>query len=211
MKNRLFVPTLCLCVLAGLSIARTAHADIWAEQGDAGGLVPGQQTTGTGPLTSISGLLNTGDLEDAFAIRISDPANFRATAVGGTSFDTQLFLFDAAGNGIAFNDDSQGTFQSTLTNLFTSNLSAGIYILAIAGYNHDAFDAGGNQIFADAPFLSERGPNAGVGPLASWQTSGETGSYTLALQGAEFATVPTPGAVALAGLGMLVAWKRKRN
>jgi hypothetical protein len=43
-----------------------------------------------------------------YAIYIEDPATFSATTVGGATFDTQLWLFDANGKGVVANDDSGG-------------------------------------------------------------------------------------------------------
>ena len=68
--------------------------------------------------------------------------SFSATTVGGAGFDTQLFLFDDDGAGVArgkvANDDSSGTFQSTLptaptplTNGGTLSYPPGVYYLAI--------------------------------------------------------------------------------
>jgi len=200
------------CVASLLGLAGAANADVWIENGDASG--SGQIVLGSGPLTAITGVLTgnsteLADFEDLFVFSITEPLNFRATTVGGSGFDTQLFLFDAAGNGIAFNDDSAGTFNSTLTSTFTSSLAAGTYTIAVSGYDRDALDDGGLEIFADSPFNGERGPTAGRGPIASWGGSGSTGSYTISFNGAGF--VPTPGAAALAGLGFLAAAKRRRR
>ena len=198
-----------------LGLAGVASADVWVETGDAGALAPGQETVGSGPLTSILGVLEGNnargaDFEDVYCIRITDPMNFRATTIGGAAFDTQLSLFDAMGNGIAFNDDSSG-LQSLITNAFTAALPAGVFALAISGFDHDGLDAGGLEIFADTPFGGERGPTAGRGPLASWGGIGSIGTYSITLVGAEFCNIPTPGAAALAGLGGLALLKRRRN
>ncbi|MGQ0626846.1 MAG: DVUA0089 family protein [Phycisphaerales bacterium] len=205
-----------LAAIAVAGLAAAANAQSWAETGDAPAL-GGQTTVGAGVLNVITGGLtgNAGglsDFEDLYIIRIADPLNFRATTTVGSTFDTQLFLFDAAGNGIAFNDDSTG-LQSTLTNAFTSALPAGLYLLAVSGYDRDGVDANGLEIFADTPFASERGPTVGRGPLAGWSGSNSSiGTYTITLQGVEFAqAVPTPGSAALAGLGCLAVAKRRRR
>ncbi|GIV07654.1 MAG: hypothetical protein KatS3mg017_0856 [Fimbriimonadales bacterium] len=48
-----------------------------------------------------------------YVIYISDPENFSATTVNNeTNFDTQLWLFDAEGKGVVFNDDEVGSTLS---------------------------------------------------------------------------------------------------
>ncbi|HMO36979.1 MAG TPA: DVUA0089 family protein [Gemmatales bacterium] len=76
-----------------------------------------------------------------YAFIITQPTNFVATTVtglgGSANFDTQLFLFNANGFGIAANDDSSSSVQSTINNstgLYTS-LAAGLYYLAISSYD----------------------------------------------------------------------------
>jgi MYXO-CTERM domain-containing protein len=53
-----------------------------------------------------------------------------------------------------------------------------------------------------------------TGVLSGWAHTpleGVTGNYTIALTGAEFHTVPSPGAAAVLGLGGLPAARRRRN
>jgi len=93
----------------------------WVEQGDAGRLVDGaQSTTGSGSVSKIRGTLtgeiaaNAGpsqsDYHDMYVIFISDPQNFTATTTvepdGPTQFDSRLFLFRLDGNGLLGNDDT---------------------------------------------------------------------------------------------------------
>lgn len=201
---------LALAAVAGL--ASVANAQIWTEVPDADGLMP-QMTSGTGPLNQIDGFLGnrtdgTADLEDMYCIYIANPALFGATTVGGASFDTQLFLFNAAGFGVTFNDDSTGT-QSTLSGVNVPG--PGYYNIAISGYDRDAVSAGG-QIWSDTPFGTERvadGPGA-AGAINGWTGTGATNvPYSIFLRGAEFC-VPAPGAAALLGLGGLLAARRRR-
>lgn len=206
-----------IAIMALAAVSGSALAADWREVGDAGALPPGQITVGVGPLNHIIGKLegNNGgvtDFEDMYCIRIVNPQGFRATTVGGATFDTQLFLFDMGGMGIAFNDDSAGGFRSTLTSQFTANLSPGIYHIAISGFDHDAVDASGAEIWNDGPFSSERAPDGpgAANPIAGWNGSGATGDYVITLEGAEFCRVPAPGAMAFLGLGGLVAARRRR-
>ncbi|MEP0852475.1 DVUA0089 family protein [Funiculus sociatus GB1-A4] len=98
-----------------------------------------------------------------FQITLSGEEDFFATTVGGANFDTQLFLFDEDGILVAQNDDSSGTFQSTLP---ASTLESGTYFLAISSFNNDP--VGTPPVF----------PGNG----------GDTGNYTIDLAGVQAAT-----------------------
>jgi hypothetical protein len=198
-------------LLAGLSVSSAAFSQVWLESGEAGDL-PGTAnvTMGVGPLLDITGFMDASNA-DMYAIMIVDEASFSATTVGGAAFDTQLFLFDSAGMGVSFNDDSVD-FQSTLTSTFVT--SNGLYYLAVSQYDFDADSAGG-AIWLDTPFGVERapdGPGAGS-PVSSWSgTGGGTGAYSIFLTGTEYATVPEPGTLFAIGAGLLgLAIARRRK
>ncbi len=202
-------------LLAGaavLALSGVAFGDVWDEQGDAGQLLgDAQHTVGNGALDEIRGNHAANDA-DLYCIRITDAGRFLATTTGGTSLDTQLFLFDANGFGVTHNDDNpSGGLQSRLTGQFVSG--PGLYYLAISTYNMDPSSAGG-LIWNSSPFNVERapdGPGAGS-PLLSWGTGGATaGAYTIFLSGASFCEVPAPGALALLGLGGIAAAGRRRR
>ncbi|OYT68446.1 MAG: hypothetical protein CFK48_11555, partial [Armatimonadetes bacterium CP1_7O] len=174
----------------------------WDEQyyggGDAGDLpataqlvtLP-DQTPCSSPVNRIRGDLADNDV-DMYVIYISDPAAFSASTVGGASFDTQLWLFNCDGTGVAFNDDSTG-IQSTIDGL--SSLSCapqpGVYLLAISRYNRDAVDSGNQLLWNNSPFTGVRcpdGPGAS-NPIAGWTgTTSAAGRYIITLQGAYFVT-----------------------
>ncbi|GIV05766.1 MAG: hypothetical protein KatS3mg016_1341 [Fimbriimonadales bacterium] len=174
----------------------------WDEQyyggGDAGDLpataqlvtLP-DQTPCTTPVNRIRGNLDASDV-DMYVIYISDPAAFSASTVGGASFDTQLWLFNCDGTGVAFNDDSTDV-QSTIDGL--NNLSCapqpGVYLLAISRYNRDAIDSSGQLLWNNSPFTGVRcpdGPGA-ANPIANWTgTTSAAGQYIITLQGAYFVT-----------------------
>jgi hypothetical protein len=212
-----------LIAMAGL--AGAAHAQ-WDETvnggGDAGDLAStAQVVSGSGPLTSITGLFDTNDA-DLYVVRVVDPANFLATTVGGTSLDTQIWLFDMSGMGIAFNDDAVG-LQSRLqgsdvftTGAFTGSTIASMlvagqnYIVGVTRYNRDPVDSASAAIFANSPFAGIHSRTATAGPLAGWvgNTAASSSVYTISLGGVEF--VPAPGAAALLGLsGLLIARRRR--
>ncbi len=173
----------------------------WDEQqnggGDAGELVgtaqrvasPGAQPCFT-PVTRIRGDMAENDT-DMYVICITDPANFSATTVGTTSWDTQLWLFRCDGFGVVHNDDNpNGTgLQSRIDNRTNCIQSPGIYLLAITRYNRDAVNSRGELIWAASPSNQVRCPD-GPGqnsPLAGWSTPTTTaGRYVIQLQGAYF-------------------------
>ncbi len=198
---------------AALALSGAAFGDVWVEQGDAGDLIgTAQHTVGSGSLDSISGVHITDDV-DLYCIRILDVGRFFATTTGGTSFDTQMWLFDADGYGVSFDDDDpNGGLQSRLTGQFVPG--PGIYYLGVSRYNRDAVDGSGALLWNSSPFNVERAPDGpGAGnPLAGWvNTTSAGGEYTIFLGGAGFCEVPAPGALALLGLGGFAAAGRRRR
>lgn len=167
-----------------------APANSWNEAADGGGdagKLPetAQSTAATQCARTIDAIIGNLDPSDAdmFAIYISDPGAFSATTVGATSFDTQLWLFDANGNGVTFNDDSGG-LQSTITGQFITG--PGTYYIAISSYDHDPAGCNGGEIWADTPFGTERAPDGAdaTSGVDSWTgTGGGSGSYTILLTG----------------------------
>lgn len=184
---RLLLAAMLVAALA----ATPAAAGTWTEVGDAGGL-PGahQVPTGTDPFTAISGTLTNvvTTNADMYCIRIPDPTAFVATTTGGTTLDTQLWLFYTNGNGITFNDDNpQGGLQSRITGMFVPG--PGEYLLAVsAGYTCDAVNASNLEIWLDSPFNVERAPDGpgAPGPVTGWIGTATAGSYTIALTGVLF-------------------------
>lgn len=212
---------LSLMVVAGMTCA--AQAQIWDEfangGGDAGDLAgTAQMTAGVGALNVITGDYEANGI-DLFAIRIADPAGFAALYVTPTTFDTQMYLFDINGNGVAFNDDRSGLLSGLMgSDTFTSNGSgtlAGVlvagdcYLLGVSRYNRDPRDAGNLAIFPNT-FTGVHGPIPGSGSLAAWANATTAGgAYAIELRGVEYC-VPAPGAAALLGLGGLIAGRRRR-
>lgn len=168
-----------------------ASAVPFAEVGDAGQLVGTAQSV-SGGASSISGTISSST--DADLYRFGHPGGaFGATTVAqpGSLSDSQLFLFDTAGNGIVANDDSVGVRAA----LSLASLAAGTYLLGISSFNVDPSD-GANIIFPNT-FTGQQVPFAGRGPLASWTGTGGTGTYSIELRQA---TVPLPGTLALIGI-----------
>jgi len=186
-------------VVVGLLVAACAGADrasaqAWVESGDAGdgGIAEAQLTHGAGPLLEIVGDLADSVDVDLYCIRVTDEAAFSASTVGGASFDTALFLFDIAGNPVAFNDDDvdlQSTIDSTLVT------RTGLYFLAVCSFGATALDESGTEMFSSGPGQIPPAPCPGPsrpdcntfrGRLAGFLGGSEAGAYSVALNGAGF-------------------------
>ena len=184
----------------------TATAVTIFEVGDAG------QTLGTAQLvpggaTAIQGNLGSGEA-DLFKFSWGGGA-FYVNSVG-TLWDSQLFLFNAAGAGVQANDD--GIAYAGPAYLQIAALAAGDYYLAISAYDLDPYSSSG-VIFQSFPYGALYGPQNGD-PLSYWAGgTGAGGAYTISFQqvtseGKPTGTstpvgVPDGGAtVALLGLGL---------
>lgn len=181
-------------VLTGCDTASPApQPGVFNEMGDAPDLSP-MATNGAGTLNTIIGSFPDSLDVDVYCIEVTNPAVFSATTAGVT-FDTQIFLYDAAGRGIVHNDDSPvfGTRLSRVTGTF---VQAAHYYLAVSSYNRDPV-AAGLMIWNDDTVPVERapdGPGAST-PFDGWVGDGEaaSGYYAIALTGANYCpTLPTP-------------------
>ncbi|MFN7162030.1 MAG: DVUA0089 family protein [Fimbriimonadales bacterium] len=197
MRRRIFWTVATLCALWTLATAQ----NIYQEQDDAGDLPETAQATGadtTTPLNAIRGTLGANDV-DMYVIYISDPANFSATTVNNeTTFDTQLWLFDAEGKGVVFNDDAAGDASrrsriDNSTNCLTGR-QAGIYYIAVSRYNRDAIGCNDQLLWNNFPSNTVRcpdGPESGS-RVAGWVGATATaGNYEITLTGASTAPAQT--------------------
>ncbi|MCC6360179.1 MAG: hypothetical protein IT450_15655 [Phycisphaerales bacterium] len=164
----------------------TELAPPYVEPGDADD-TPGTADTpqGSGVLDAIVGNFDSVADADVYLIAICDAANFSATTVGGTTQDTQLFLFNDQGYGVTFNDDSTG-LQSRITSQFVPG--NGNYYLGVSRYDNDPIDAGALALWIDTPFGTERQPD-GPGAANPWVDFDSTsatagGAYRITLTGA---------------------------
>jgi hypothetical protein len=218
--------TLPLILTSCLISASLAFGSTFTEIGDAGTLpAAAQVTSGTGPLTAISGMLTlAADFSDMYEIFLTGGGTFSATTTGGAAFDTELFLFDSTGHGVYAQDDVTGFFnQSTLPsgNALTPT-SPGLYFLAITQCCFEPSNASGLIFNASGNNNVVVGPTASGGTLpitgytgTSDQTPGG-GPYTITLTGAEFASsvpAPEPGAFGygLLAISTLVCYQVKRR
>ena len=163
--------------------------NIWVETSDAPALLPGQATYGEGLVVRIDGELSSANDVDVYRIQIDDPEQFHASTVGLVNFDSQLYLFDANGNGISFNDDDPAITGSWSILSGIHIPSPGIYYLAICKWDNDPISVSGN-IWLDEPSTVERSPDGpgAANPLSSWNSQGvgRTGPYSVSIRGAKF-------------------------
>ncbi|GEM_PF-950305 len=180
----------CGLALAG-ALTTTVFGQEWSERGEAPELLPGQETLGSNPLTLINGRLNIPYDVDLYCIHIVDVSQFRASTVGLSEIDTQLFLFDEDGLGITMNDDEVDgeSYQSTITGQFVPG--PGYYVLAISSYNNDPL-RDGLWIWEGNSRLEHPADGPGApGPVDAWnhQSFDGPGPYSIALNGAEFSNL----------------------
>ena len=155
----------------------------FTEVGDAGLLLGTAQavnsTTDGAGFNAISGNLDNINDVDLYQLFLTEGVPFRASTVNGSQVDTQLFLFDGSGLGLASNDDT-ATQQSTVPLEFFIPPASGTYHLGISSYNNNPRSSQGD-IFAG---LSGRpmGPGSQF-PLSEWDSNAGSGGgpYTITL------------------------------
>lgn len=220
-----------------LALTGTAHAAPYTETGDAGDLpATAQIVTGTGgtTLNSISGALTlTNGISDGdmFEIYISSPSTFSANTTafvpGSNNFDTQLFLFSAAGLGLAANDDSPSGGQQSSIPAANFTGPAGLYYILVDGSGRypvsslglifpNQNDGTNGGLGSDSTVVyGPTGPGGGNAITGYTGNSNEAGNYRITLTGAQFvpAVVPEPStyAAVLAGAAGLVFFGRFRR
>lgn len=180
--------------LISLGMAANVNAASLTESGDAGDSLGTAGLSNTQPsgttLDSISGTLANipnGDI-DLFQILAIGGTFTVTTDTAGTdpALDTQLFLFDASGIGIAASNDIDNfNFRSTIS----LSLAAGTYYIGISSFGSDPQSTGGDIFIipATGQVNPANGPGA-ASSLSSWSPNGipSTGSYNIGFSGAQF-------------------------
>ena len=191
-----------LDVLQSVSAAPIAWDETTNGGGDAGNTVETAQiVAGSGPIDRITGTFEGTDF-DVFVISICDATAFSATTqFSPNNPDTQLFLFDAAGMPVEFNDDAAGIGYSRIDATYVTG--TGNYLLCLSRYDNDPIDAGGNEFWLDAPFAGVRAPDGpGVGNALAGNNGANVtaGSYRIDLTGACFSGPAGPCSAADVGM-----------
>jgi hypothetical protein len=163
-----------------------------SESGDAGDLPATAQDLTAEGVAQIDGHISGASDVDMYKLCLPGAATFSASTVGGTLFDTQLFLFKADGLGVYANDDHQPFRQSTLPAGHTlTPQAAGEYYLAVAPFNRDPSSAGGPIFPIRGAVLPPTGSGASQ-PVSEWsgiQSAG--GPYRVMVTGATCASPDT--------------------
>jgi hypothetical protein len=163
------------------------------EVGDTGELPATAQEVGPpGELPEIQGTIATSADRDVYKICLTGGGDFMATTVGGTGFDTQLFLLNESGLGVYANDDGGAPGPSTLpANHVLTPRTPGVYYLAISHYDFDPISVGG-PIFPNRSSVVGPTGRGGTLPMTGWTGVGDHlgGPYTIFLTGARSCIPP---------------------
>ena len=205
----------------------TTVAQTWDETTDGGGDagdLPGtaQVTVGTGALTTITGLSDAAtEDKDLFLIKILAGGGFSANVAsdrtdGMGPDDTKLYILNAAGFGIAADDDSSttgGPFDAGIQvgDPLVASLPEGLYLVGITDLDYIPTSVGGD-IFPGGGPVGPTGPGGGSA-MTGWSPSGheDAWNYTITLTGAQYAQVPEPSCMALLAVGALVRLTGRRR
>jgi hypothetical protein len=152
---------------------------------------------------------NTPNLVDMYKFNVGYAGTYFFNTQGTSIVDTQLFLFDSSGKGLAWNNDvdlANGNAQSA----FSTFLGLGDYYIALSFWGVDPEDDLMMPVF-DTLGTNDGPANAGAGAVANWvdfygQTLWDRDAYTIN------AYVPEPGALALslAALALMAGVARRR-
>ncbi|PQO35343.1 PEP-CTERM sorting domain-containing protein [Bremerella cremea] len=231
-RNNLFIVfPILLFGMTGISRAEI----LWSELGDAGeSLGTAQAISGMDEITSIIGTIESSatlgyEDVDLFKIYIEDFSIFSATTKNSAALDTDLFLFDSKGFGLASNGDNVFATPPELFATIPSDSvsgSPGIYYIGIA-FAGDYPKSVTGRIFPDLFDLSSTGKvlgpisPGGNNPLSNWEYDGDPGriplpaSYEINLTGVNTVpdVVPEPGSslLILTGLASLVGLRCRQR
>jgi hypothetical protein len=159
-----------LAVLVLSLAVAPAHAQVWTESPDAGDLVStAQVTAGVGPLTQIKGVLDSPTDVDVYCVHLSTPPPALSALIGLNCvviMGPNVWLFDAAGNGIGSNSTCSGGSKMIITP--NTGLPAGNYYVAVSYFDYDPQSSLGAIWQPGPPFWrTPDGPGA-AGTLTGW-------------------------------------------
>jgi len=188
---------MALTTLALIACASATFAQTWNEVGDAGDqIATAQATNGTGPITQIHGSLPLSDDVDLYCVQLT------AVPPGGTPIvglqcalnqGPNIWLFDAAGNGVVMNETCSGSLKQLLAP--NGSMALGNYYVGVSYYGRNANSAGGNIWIPGLPNQrTPDGPGA-PGPLNAWLgvvQQNPINPYTIQLGWFGFCTAATP-------------------
>lgn len=174
-----------------LSTAATAHAGVVfseSENNNSLNLADDLGSVGFGSsMISIGGFLNDSDV-DWFRFTLTGTATSAIfSSIGPNGADGVMQLVAQGGDVIAFDDDSSIGFMPSIS---ASNLAAGTYYIGLTGWG----DVDASSVFTDE--------------LANGNGHTEFFDYNI---DAEFIVIPSPGALALFGIGGAMMTKRRRS
>ncbi|MBD2033507.1 filamentous hemagglutinin N-terminal domain-containing protein [Leptolyngbya sp. FACHB-321] len=166
-------------------VVQAAPENVFTETGDAGELLgtaqPANSATGGARLNAINGNLDGASDVDLYQLLLPQGLPFRATTVSGSAVDTQLFLFDGNGLGLASNDDSASTVQSSVPlNQPFIPAATGTYYLGVSSFGNNPLSSQG-LIFGA---LGEPNDPSSRLPLSEWDANnvfGRGGPYRITL------------------------------
>lgn len=197
--SALAAPTVYTEGVLGTGALPVAAADVGAAEG--GLKISGRLTDGKGG--------NTPNLVDMYKFNVGYAGTYFFNTQGTSIVDTQLFLFDSSGKGLAWNNDidlAGGNTQSA----FSTFLGLGEYYIALSFWGVDPEDDVPMALF-DTINTNDGPANAGAGTVANWAdfyggTLWDIDDYTIN------AYVPEPGALALslAALALMAGVSRRR-
>lgn len=209
---------LAFTLAAGPALASpTLYAESAAGTGDLVASAEWAGSVGTGGLTITGNLLDgkggfTPNLSDLFGFTISKAGTYRFDTFGSNVADPALFLFDADGKGLFWNNDASVAPVDTQS-AFSTMLAAGTYYIGFAFYGVDPDDGTELGMF-DTVGSNEGFAMPDAGALTAWmdfygQTIWDFTGYQINING----VVPEPGVLALAfgGLALAAAARRRRS
>ena len=176
--------------------ASAAWATPYFEVGDAGQSLTDAQSVGGGVDVIHGNVSQTSP--DLFSFYWGGGA-FAVDTFGSTA-DTQLFLFNAAGQGVWAND--QASAGTSASRIIDPALGSGKYFIGVSVFDHDPYSSVGPN-FPSAPFTGQFGPSNSA-PLDHWapfsfHMSGG-GDYLVNFNAPT--AVPEPSMLALFGIAL---------